>query len=107
LSRERIADELLKLLALEEPAATIGIMLQRGILKPVLPEIEPGRLSDLKALIEAERVSGIGPDPLRRFAALLPREPALAETIAARLKLSNKARKRLACAADPSLESSP
>ncbi len=43
LSRERIADELLKLLAVEDPSATIGIMLQRGILKPVLPEIETSK----------------------------------------------------------------
>ncbi len=107
LSRERIADELLKLLVLDDPAATVRIMLERGILKPVLPEIEPGRLGDLASLIAAEQASGIGADALRRFAALLPREPALAETIAARLKLSNKARKRLACATDPGLESSP
>ena len=107
LSRERIADELLKLLALDQPSATVGIMLQHGILKPVLPEIEPERLCDLEALIAAEQASGIGPDALRRLAALLPREPALAETIAARLKLSNKARKRLGCIADPGLESSP
>ena len=50
LSRERIADELLKLLAVEDPSATIGIMLQRGILKPVLPEIERARLCDLESL---------------------------------------------------------
>ena len=31
--------------------------------------------SDLKALIAAERAAGIRPDPLRRLAALLPRDP--------------------------------
>ncbi|HEX6740736.1 MAG TPA: CCA tRNA nucleotidyltransferase [Sphingomicrobium sp.] len=107
LSRERIADELLKLLAVEDPAETIGIMLERAILKPVLPEIAPERLADLEALIEAERAAAIAPDALRRLAALLPRDPALAEAIAARLKLSNKARKRLACAADGELGLSP
>ena len=39
LSRERIADELLKLLGLADPATTLGIMLRQEILKPVLPEI--------------------------------------------------------------------
>ena len=107
LSRERIADELLKLLALDNPTATVAIMLQRGILKPVLPEIEPGRQRDLAMLIEAERSAGIPPQALRRLASLLPRDPGLAETIAARLKLSNKARKRLACAASPELEAVP
>ena len=50
-------------------------MLQRGILKPVLPEIEPERLCDLEALIAAERDAGIEPDPLRRLAALASARP--------------------------------
>jgi poly(A) polymerase len=107
LSRERIADELLKLLALADPAATVGIMLQRGILRPVLPEIEPERLCDLESLIGSERAATIAPDPLRRLSALLPRDPAAAEQIAARLKLSNKARQRLACTANDALDDSP
>ena len=37
LSRERIADELLKLLGMADPSPTVAIMLERGILKPVLP----------------------------------------------------------------------
>src|SRR5215213_8587305 len=39
LSRERIADELLKLLTIEDPAETVALMLDRAILKPVLPEV--------------------------------------------------------------------
>jgi len=107
LSRERIADELLKLLALPAPAATVGIMLQRGILRPVVPEIAPERLCDLEALITAERSAGVAPDPLRRLSALLARDPALAQDIAARLKLSRKAQQRLACSAGEALDNSP
>lgn len=107
LSRERIADELLKLLALADPAATVRIIVDRGILKPVLPEITPARVSNLEALIAAETGSGISPDGLRRLAALLPQDPAVAEAVAARLKLSNKARKRLACAADRNVDCTP
>ena len=81
-------------------------MLARGILKPVLPEIEPERVRDLETLIAAERDADIDPLALRRFASLLPRDPALAETIAARLKLSNRARKRLSCAVSGELETS-
>ena len=99
LSRERIADELLKLLAMPDPAPTVRVMLDRGILRPVLPEIDAARVRDLVALIAAEQRAGTAPDPLRRLAALLPRDPTLAEDVAVRLKLSNKARKRLACAA--------
>jgi poly(A) polymerase len=99
LSRERIADELLKLLALADPSVTVGIMLERAIFKPVLPEIAADGLARLKAAIAAEQAAGIAPDGLRRLAALLPRDVTVAQAVAARLKLSNKARKRLACAA--------
>jgi poly(A) polymerase len=107
LSRERIADEMLKLLGLPDPAPTVAIMLDRAILKPVLPEIEPAALAALQRVIAAEREAKVEPDALRRFSALLPPEPLPAEKIAARLKLSNKARKRLACAADRHLGSNP
>ncbi len=107
LSRERIADELLKLLGMPDPSKTVGIMLQHGILRPVLPEIEPERLGDLEALIAEERDARIEAEALRRLTALLPRRADVAEAIAIRLKLSNKARKRLACAAVSDLLGSP
>jgi poly(A) polymerase len=98
LSRERIADELLKLLAVDDPTGTVTIMLERGILTPVLPEIGPDSARALEALVEAERKAGIDADPLRRLAALLPPDPDVAGDVAARLKLSNRARKRVTCA---------
>lgn len=107
LSRERIADELLKLLGMQDPSRTVGIMLERGILRPVLPEIQSERLGALQALIGNEREARIEGDALRRLAALLPRQVDIAEAIAIRLKFSNKARKRLACAASPDLLGSP
>jgi poly(A) polymerase len=107
LSRERIADELLKLLAVPDPSRTVEIMLANGILRPVLPEIQASAIADLRGLIAAEQQVGVEPASLRRLAALLPRNPELAEDVAARLRLSNKARKRLACAADGNLDLSP
>src|SRR4051794_40169244 len=107
LSRERIADELLKLLAVTDPAPTVTIMLRHGILRPVLPEIASERLPSLVALIAAERDARVGPDALRRLAAMLPRDPPTAEDVGSRLRLSNKARKRIACAAGTELFSSP
>ncbi len=101
LSRERIADELLKLLALPDPSPTVALMHAQGIFAPVLPEVAD--VAALPRLIAAETAAGIPGDPLRRLAALLPRDPALAERIAARLKLSNKAKKRLALAADATI----
>ena len=104
LSRERIADELLKLFGLPDPAATIALMIEHGLFAPVVPEIVSAE--PLAALIAAERTATIAPAALRRLAALLPRDPAVADKVAARLKLSNKARKRLALAAEPALGSS-
>ncbi|MCW3798722.1 CCA tRNA nucleotidyltransferase [Sphingomonas sp. BN140010] len=106
LSRERIADELLKLLAIPDPAATVELMVRHSILRPVVPEIAADRCDRLAALIRAETVAGISPDALRRLAALLPSDPVVAERVAARLKLSNKARKRLAVASTPELNGS-
>jgi poly(A) polymerase len=107
LSRERIADELLKLLGLPDPAPTVLVMLDREILTPVLPEIEPTALPLLERVIASEVEATIAPDALRRLSALLPPDPLLAGKVAARLKLSNKARKRLACAAQRDLGACP
>jgi poly(A) polymerase len=106
LSRERIADEILKLLGMPDPSNTVAIMLGHDILRPVLPEMQSDFVPGLRSLIEAEKQAGIEPDAIRRLASLLPGDPGLAEDIAVRLRLSNKARKRLACAADRSLGSS-
>lgn len=107
LSRERIADEMLKLLGVDDPCPTVRVMLDHGILKPVIPEIERGAVPALEKLVETESRSGVAPDPLRRLAALLPRDPEAAGAIAARLKLSNRARKRIACAASPEIAGDP
>jgi poly(A) polymerase len=107
LSRERIADELLKLLGVGDPSPTVAIMLERRILKPVLPEIAQARIGDLHTVVAAERAAGIEPDALRRLAALLPADPLVADDVGARLRLSNKARKRLACSADRDTGSNP
>ncbi|MFW2831318.1 CCA tRNA nucleotidyltransferase [Sphingomonas sp. ID0503] len=95
LSRERIADELLKLLALPDPVAAVRLMLRSGVLAAVIPEITAA--DGLAGLVGRE--GEIAPDPLRRLAALLPRDPEKAGAVAARLKLSNAARKRLTEAA--------
>lgn len=99
LSRERIADELLKILALPDPSPTIALMLDHGILAPVLPEIADA--ASLARLVAREREQGVASDPVRRLAALLPRSPEIAEDVGARLKLSNANRKRLVSAATP------
>jgi poly(A) polymerase len=105
LSRERIADELLKLLALPDPAPTLALMIDRGVLLPVLPEVDSA--ARLATLVDTERAAGIAPAPIRRLAALLPPDPALAAQVATRLQLSKRAAKRLVSGADGALEAPP
>ncbi|HYD36337.1 MAG TPA: CCA tRNA nucleotidyltransferase, partial [Allosphingosinicella sp.] len=99
LSRERIADELTKLLALPAPVAAVRLMVERDILKPVLPEIGADGVERLERLVGREDEAGVEPHPLRRLTALLPSDPDLAGAVARRLRLSNRGAKRLAAAA--------
>jgi poly(A) polymerase len=92
--------ELLNLLALPDPARTVGRMVQRGVLPVVLPEVDANGVVALTNATVEETRQGVTPDPLRRLAALLPPDPRLAEQVAARLRLSAAQKKRLVTAAD-------
>jgi poly(A) polymerase len=96
LSRERIAAELLKLLAVPNPIATVEAMLAGGLFAPVLPEIVAA--DRLAALVASETAATIAPDGLRRLAALLPRSADVADGVGGRLRLSKAERKRLVLA---------
>jgi poly(A) polymerase len=97
LSRERIAAELLKLLAASDPSPVVHVMIEHGIFAPVLPEVVDAE--PLETLIAREAAAHIAGDPVRRLAALIAPDPALARDIGARLKLSNNIVRRLATAA--------
>lgn len=102
LSRERIAMELRLLLGLPQPLATLALMLEAGIFRPVLPELDPNRLPVLAGLIAAEAAAGLDAAWERRLAALLPAgDTRTAAEIGARLKLSNAQRVRLVAAVQP------
>jgi poly(A) polymerase len=96
LSRERIAAELLKLLVAARAVAVIALMVERGIWRAVLPEIDADGVARLAALVDHEHAAGIAPDPIRRLAALIPARDG--DVVAARLKLSNTNRKRVVAA---------
>ncbi|HEY7979228.1 MAG TPA: CCA tRNA nucleotidyltransferase [Rhizomicrobium sp.] len=94
LSGERIAREMLKLLAAEDPVPVLRAMAASGILSEVLPgELNIARLERLVA-IDANNF--FPPDAILRLAALLPDRAAAAHEIADRWKLSNADRDRLA-----------
>jgi poly(A) polymerase len=105
LSAERVAKELLKLLAAEDPRRAVKLMAIAGVLGLVLPEAEG--LSRFEALVAIETEMLFSEDPLLRLAALLPDDPAAGAAAGARLKLSNAERERLAAAlgTDPPLVS--
>lgn len=105
LSRERIADELLKLLVARDAVRVVALMLDSGIFRPVLPEITG--VERLERVVRLEAQAGIEADPIRRLAALLPADAAVAEAVGGRLKLSNVQRKRLIAACEPDLFGSP
>ena len=100
LSRERISGELLGILALPDPCATVRMMADAGVLREVLPEARQREQDVLGRLIPAESQAGIDPDPIRRLAALIPAIPTVAEAVAARLRLSKAQRARLVCDAE-------
>jgi poly(A) polymerase len=99
LSRERIADELLKLLALASPVAAVRLMVAHAILRPVLPEIEEAGVERLDRLARREQAAGVAGNPIRRLAALISADPVVAASIAARLRLSKRSARRLVAAA--------
>lgn len=99
LSRERVGWELMGLLGLPDPAPTVRRMAELGVLGQVLIEVLPAGLDALEALTAHERALGVKAEAVRRLAALLPAAPPIAETVAARLRLSIAQRKRLLCAA--------
>ncbi len=104
LSRERIAAELLKLLAADDPSAVVAIMVVHGIFKPVLPEFTDA--SPLARCVMREQALGAPGDPVRRLAALIDGRTDLAASIGARLKLSNAITRRLVSASQ-SADGSP
>ncbi len=96
LSRERVADELLKLLAVADPRFAINLMLDGGIIDHILPMVDADGRELLDRLVARELALGLTPEPLRRLVALMPKADAEAGTIAAGLKMSKKQRKAIA-----------
>jgi poly(A) polymerase len=93
LSRERVAAELTKLLVARSAVDVVTLMEAEGIFRPIVPEIDASGVERLRTLAARERDGGVAPDAIRRLAALLPNDAA--ESVGARLKLSNADRKRL------------
>lgn len=95
LSRERIAQELTRILSLKDPVASVALMIANGIFTPFLPELSANAANDLQRLVEREAQCAQPVSLPARFLAMLTRDIVAVDKVAARLKLSNKMREGL------------
>ena len=98
LSGERVAAELLRLLAAEDPGSVMRLMADEGVLEHFLPEAR--HLGRLAMLTEIERKFAEA-DALRRLAAALESSAEVAAKVADRLRLSNAESERLGALTAP------
>ncbi|MCD6075037.1 MAG: putative tRNA adenylyltransferase, partial [Rhodospirillales bacterium] len=109
LSAERIRDELIKILGSANHHDAVRMMFEQGIFAVILPEVTGTvwfkRLSWLDS--SAIKIDAIGPDPIRRLAALIETDRAGAEAVARRLKLSRAQIRRLSRLKEPAWPAHP
>jgi poly(A) polymerase len=93
LSRERVRMEFVKLLLAPDPAATIVVMAETGLLGCVLAGVP--LLASFETMLKLEFALGLAPDAMRRLAALGTLVEEDAERLWQRLRLSNFEHERL------------
>lgn len=96
LSRERIAQELARLLSLKDPVLSVRLMKQHGIFAPFLPELASDAVNRLECLVAREQLFDAPISLAARFLAILKPDSVAVDKVAARLKLSNKMRESMA-----------
>lgn len=96
LSRERIAQELTRLLSLADPVQSVELMVENHIFAPFLPELAATASLALRQLVSRERSYGQPISLPARLLTLLPKDASAVDKVAARLKLSNRLRESLA-----------
>lgn len=96
LSRERIAEELMKLLATNDPVFAVGKMLESGIFGHIFAGADDNAAALLERLVRREQVHSIAPNAIRRLITLLPKNADEAGEIVTGLKSSKKMRRAAA-----------
>ncbi len=99
LSAERVAQEILKLLAAEDPREAVRLMASCGVLKRLIPDVDD--LARFEALVRIESEVLFQADALLRLAALLRPDPSTARSVAGALRLSRAQTARLQDAVTP------
>jgi poly(A) polymerase len=97
LSRERVRDEIMKILQLPNPVSTIALMLKHSILVPILPGLT--NLDNLRIICERQNSIGIV-DEFQRLAALTANPSAVMLKMTQRLRLSTRQSNRLVAMTD-------
>jgi poly(A) polymerase len=93
LSAERVRMEMLKLMIAEGAAGAVAAMAEGGLLLQILGGV--GYIGPFTAMIAAERLLGLKPDPVRRLGALAVAVTEDARRLSLRLRLSNAETKAL------------
>src|ERR1700736_6449333 len=93
LSAERVRMEMLKLMVAQGAAGAIAAMAEGGLLLRILGGV--AYTGPFAAMISAERLLGLKPDPVRRLGALAVAVTEDAKRVAARLRLTNSETKAL------------
>jgi tRNA nucleotidyltransferase/poly(A) polymerase len=104
LSRERVRNELMKLLVAHHAVPTLAIMSETGILIDVLAGVP--WLSSFSNLIKAEMHLGIDADATRRLGALVVRVREDADRLRERLRLTNEETRKARALFDATASSS-
>jgi tRNA nucleotidyltransferase/poly(A) polymerase len=93
LSAERVRMEMLKLMVAQGAAGAITAMADGGLLLPIFGGV--AYTGPFRAMISAERLLGLKPDPVRRLGALAVAVTEDAKRVAMRLRLTNAETKAL------------
>lgn len=96
LSRERIADELTKLLGTDDPLYAIEEMIAADVFEHIVSAIDPEALQVLAPLMLREEKHEVTPSAVRRLIGLLPKDAGQAVEIAKSLRMSKKMQKTIA-----------
>jgi poly(A) polymerase len=105
LSRERVRNELMKLLLAPHTVPTLAVMAETGILTDVLGGVP--HLASLSNIIKAEAHLGLEPDATRRLGALAVWVREDADRLRERLRLTNDEHRRLRSMAEHWWQISP
>lgn len=89
LSRERVAQELLRIFGAANPSFALEAMERIHLFDSVLPEYIHGSDKAIAGLLNHERRLAVAPSPLRRLATAMPVDQRTLKSFAKRMKLSN------------------